>query len=94
MPSSIEYLDPTSPDTNNKLAIPTIATLNQRKVAFVNNGWRSFTKMGLQMEATLAERYGVAEMLTYPIPTAGPPESVLFDQIRNECDVAVVGLAN
>ena len=90
----IEYLDPTGSISDAKLTVRTIRDLRDRNLAFVNNGWRSFTRIGERMEAALKDQFGLKSMQTYAVPTAGPPESALFDRIISECDAAVVGLAN
>ena len=91
---SLEYLDPSIPNRDRKLVVPTIDNLRGKRVAFVNNGWRSFTRIGERLESRLKASYGIAAMHSYSIPTAGAPEPGLFDRVVNECDVAVVGLAN
>lgn len=93
-PTSLEYLDPSIPNRDRKLVVPTIDDLNGKRIAFVNNGWRSFTKIGERLETRLRDIYEIASMRSYAIPTAGAPEPGLLDRISEECDAAVVGLAN
>ena len=90
----LEYLDPTSPSTEKKLVVPTIGELKGKQIAFVSNGWPSFTKIGARMETALKEKHGIAGMRSYAIPTAGAPAANLLEHVVEECDAAVVGLAN
>lgn len=92
--SYIEYLDPTGVIADAKLVVRTLGDLKGRRLAFVNNGWRSFTKIGARMEETLRRQYGLDRMQAYSVPTAGPPPPEMFDRIFQDCDAAVVGLAN
>ena len=43
---TIEYLVPTGLRTKKKVLIPPVGTLKGKRIAFVNNGWTSFTKIG------------------------------------------------
>ena len=90
----IEYLDPTSHKASGDLSVPAISDLRDKVVGFLSNGWSSFGKIGLRMHSVLLEKHGIKEMRTYAIPSAGPPEKGLLDRVADECDVAVVGMAN
>ena len=94
MSHNLEYLDPRGELDDAKLAVPTLPDLRGRRLAFVNNGWRSFTRIGAALEAELKSAHGLAGMHSYAVPTAGPPEDALLERIAVECDAAVVGLAN
>jgi hypothetical protein len=90
----IEYLDPTSHKASGDLSVPAISDLKDKVVGFLNNGWSSFGKIGAHMESVLLAKHGIREMRTYAIPSAGPPAKGLLDRVAEECDVAVVGMAN
>ena len=91
---TLEYLDPVSPNLEKKLFVPAVGEIKGKRIAFVNNGWLSFTKIGARMAEALKERYGIADMPTYPILSSGPPAPGLLDRVVDECDAAIVGLAN
>ena len=91
---TLEYLDPMSPNLEKKLFVPAVGEIKGKRIAFVNNGWLSFTKIGARMEEVLRARYGIAAMPTYPILTSGPPAPGLLERVFDECDAAIVGLAN
>ena len=90
----IEYLVPTGLKTKKKVQIPPVGTLNGKRIAFVNNGWTSFTKIGGYLTSELQDRYGVANVPMYEIPPSVAPAPKLLDRIAAESDAAVVGLAN
>jgi hypothetical protein len=90
----LEYLDPVSPNADKKLFVPAVGDLKGKTIAFLNNGWQSYTAMGRRVEQVLTERFGIAAMRTYPIPTSCAPPAGLLDRVAEECDAAVVGMAN
>lgn len=90
----LEYLEPTMPKARQALLVPPIGALRGKRIAFVNNGWICFTKMGEHVGRALLARHGVASMPTYPIPPSAAPAPGLLDRIAAECDAAIVGLAN
>jgi len=90
----IEYLDPVSPNLDKKLYVPAVGALEGKTIGFLSNGWRSYNAMGEHIERVLRERFGIAAMRRYPIPTSCAPPPGLLDQVAAECDAAVVGMAN
>ncbi len=92
--NTIEYLNPTSPALERELYVPAVAALEDKWVAFVTNGWASFSKIGRHMEHLLKDRHRIAGMRIYPVPTSPGPGPEVLDQIARECDAAIVGLAN
>jgi hypothetical protein len=91
---TIEYLVPSGLRTRKKVLIPPVGTLRGKRIAFVNNGWTSFTKIGGYATSEFKERYGIANVLTYQIPPSVAPDPKLLDRIAAESDAAIVGLAN
>jgi len=91
---TIQYLDPTSPNTERLRYVPAVSALTGKRIAFLNNGWASFTYIGERMDTVLRSRFGTAPMVTYPIPTSCAPEPGLLDRVREAADAAVVGMAN
>ena len=91
---TIEYLDPVSPNTDKKLFVPAVGDLKGKTIGFLTNGWSSYNAMGARIEQVFSERYGITEMRTYDIPTSCAPPAGLLEQVADECDAAVVGMAN
>jgi hypothetical protein len=92
-PDTIEYLDPVSPNRDKKLFVPAVGALKDKTIAFVTNGWSSYNAMGEHIAKVFGERFGI-RMRTYAIPTSCAPEPGLLDRVAEECDAAVVGMAN
>ena len=90
----IEYLDPVSPNTDKKLFVPAVGELKGKTIGFLTNGWSSYNAMGAHIEQVFRERYGINEMRTYAIPTSCAPAAGLLESVVDECDAAVVGMAN
>lgn len=91
---TVEYLDPVSPNGERKLFVPAVSDLAGKRIAFLNNGWLSFTRIGARMEQALKQRFGIAQMKTWPIPTSCAPEPGLLERVAAEADAAIVGMAN
>jgi hypothetical protein len=91
---TLEYLEPTNPKKSGVLVVPAVRELHGKTIAFLNNGWSSFTKIGARMEVVLRQRFGVAELRTYHISASSAVPAELLDRIVEECDAAVVGMAN
>lgn len=90
----LEYFEPTNRKATNLLLVPPVGELKGKRIAFVNNGWVCFTKMGVHVEQALLERHGAASVPTYAIPPSAAPLPGMLEQIAEECDGAIVGLAN
>ena len=90
----LQYFEPVNRKVARSLVVPPIGTLAGKRIAYVNNGWTCFTKMGVHVERALIDRYGVAEVRSYAIPPSSAPAPGLLEQIAKENDAAIVGLAN
>ena len=90
----LEYLDPVSPNLDKKLFVPAVGELTGKTIGFLTNGWASYNAMGARIEQVFSERYGITEMRRYEIPTSCAPPAGLLEQVADECDAAVVGMAN
>lgn len=90
----MQFLDPTNPNPSKKLYAPAVYELKGKRLAFLNNGWMSMTKIGQRIEGPLKAKYGVSEMIYYDVPRNMEPSGGLLDQVARECDVAIVGMAN
>jgi hypothetical protein len=94
MTQMIQYLVPTGVKAKKQVLIPPVGNLKGKRIAFVNNGWTSFTKIGGYLTTELKERFGVAHVPEYQIPPSVAPDPKLLDRIAAESDAAIVGLAN
>ena len=94
MEYTIEYLDPVSPNTDKKVYVPAVGELKGKVIGFLTNGWSSYNAMGAHIEAVFRERYAIGEMRTYEIPTSCAPPAGLLESVVEECDAAIVGMAN
>ena len=92
--STIEYLDPVSPNLDKKLLVPAVGELKDKTIAFLTNGWSSYNAMGAHIAEVFGECHGIREMRTYAIPTSCAPPEGLLEQVADECDAAIVGMAN
>ena len=91
---TLEYLEPADPKKAKVLFVPAVRELQGKTIAFLNNGWSSFTKIGARMDQVLRERFGIAAFRTYPISASSAVPTELLDRIVRESDAAVVGMAN
>jgi hypothetical protein len=92
--SPIEYLDPV-PRNGASESVAAVATELQGKVvAFLDNGWSSFGKIGKRLAEVLTAKHGAREVRFYAIPSASPPPRGFLERVASECSAAVVGLAN
>lgn len=92
--STLEYLDPVVSPNDAGLFVPAVANLNGKWIAFVDNGWKSFAKIGARLEQVFVQSYGIAGFRTYTIPTALAAPAPLLDSVVEECAAAIVGMAN
>ena len=90
----LEYLDPTIARTDKALLVPNIGQLKGKRIAFVNNGWTCFTKMGVDIGRELRDRFGVTAVKEFAIPPSAAPAPGLLAAIAADCNGAIVGLAN
>ena len=56
----IEYLDPVIPRKSGQVAVPAVTEVRGKRIAFLENGWKSFVKMGERLEQVLKDEHGVA----------------------------------
>lgn len=89
----MQFLDPTSPTADKKLRRP-VSELRGARVALLNNGWASMTRIGHHLEGPLKSVYGVATVVHYDVPRNREPAEGVLDGVTRDCDVAIVGLAN
>ena len=91
--ASMQYLDPSIPPKDGRLKVPTLEGLRGKRIAFVENGWKSFGKMGERLEVLL-QPLGIASFTTYRFSSSHIAPPRLMDQIAQENDAAILGMAN
>lgn len=69
-------------------------SLEGMRVAVLNNGWRSMDLMSRTFSQYFPERYGVAAVREWRIPTSNETPAALLEEVVATSDVAIVGLAN
>jgi hypothetical protein len=82
------------PRSSAEQAFPALASLAGRRLAVLTNRWKSMDRIAARVEARIQERHGAAGVKVFAIPINGAmPESVERGVLQ-ECDAAIVGLAN
>ena len=89
----MQFLDPTSPNPRKSLDRKVLDRLKGKRIAYLNNGWMSMTKIGRRIEAPLKAQ-GVAEIVVFDVPRNKEPPGSLLDDVAREFDAAIVGMAN
>nr|WP_038207334.1 hypothetical protein [Xenophilus azovorans] len=90
----IEYLDPVPRMGAGESVAAAATELQGKVVAFLDNGWSSFGKIGKRLGEVLVAQHGVREVRFYTIPAASPPPKGFLEGVAADCSAAVVGLAN
>lgn len=91
---TIEYLDPVVHRKDGQLHVPAVGNLQDKWIGFVENGWKSFNRISTRLEELMVSRHRIAGFRRYRISSSSAPPAGLLDQVRSECDAAIVGLAN
>jgi hypothetical protein len=91
----IRIRDPRFDGTHqNDRAIRTLASLAGKTMVILNNGWSSMNEIADMLTATMKQRFGVADVIQFGVPSAGAAAPDVFRQTRAKADFVVVGLAN
>jgi len=69
-------------------------SLSGRTVGILTNRWKSMDRMAERMAARLTEIHGAAAVPVYGIPVNGAMSDDVRRRVIEECDAAIVGLAN
>jgi hypothetical protein len=69
-------------------------SLEGMRLAVLNNGWRSMDLMSRMFTTYFPERYGVASVREWRIPTSNETPVALLEEVASTSDFAIVGLAN
>ena len=90
----MQFLDPTSPNPRKARDVKSLRDLKGKRLAYLNNGWMSMTKIGRHIEGRLKERYGVADLVFFDVPRNTEPPDGLLENVAGNFDAAIVGMAN
>jgi hypothetical protein len=90
----MQILDPRNPHVVDILKLPTLPTLRGKRLAYLNNGWLSMTKIGRFIESDLKDKHGVADITYFDVPRNMEPPDGLLDRVAADYDAAIVGMAN
>jgi hypothetical protein len=94
MSATIWIRDPRYVETGKaKRSYATLDSLQGKTMAIMNNSWTSMDEIAAILGNEFKKRFGVAKVITYPVPTASAcEESIMRDAAK--ADFAIVGLAN
>lgn len=90
----MQFLDPTNPNSRRARDVKALSDLKGKRLAYLNNGWTSMTKIGRRIEAPLKRTYGLAEMIFLDVPRNMEPPGGLLEYVAHNFDAAIVGMAN
>lgn len=90
----MQFLDPTSPNPRKAHDTKALSDLKGKRLAYLNNGWMSMTKIGRRIEGPLKNQYGVSEIAFFDVPRNKEPPDGLLEEVARNFDAAVVGMAN
>ncbi len=74
--------------------LPLIESLAGRRLAILTNHWKSMDRIASRIRVRAAERYGASGVTLYDIPINGAMPEAVEQGVLQECDAAIVGLAN
>ena len=95
MQDLIRIRDPRFEHINQKdRAISTLGNLAGKTMVILNNGWSSMDEIAAMLTAKMKERFGVADVLQFGVPSAAAAAPNVFKQTREKADFVIVGLAN
>ncbi len=92
---NITVLDPVAqPKGGTTVATPKMSSLQNKRVAILNNKWQSMDVISEQLSVYFREEHGVKQVDDIAIPIAKAADPELLDEIAKSVTFAVVGLAN
>lgn len=83
-----------APRTSGKRALPSVAGLAGLRLGILTNHWKSMDRMAERIAARAGARYGALDVRLYDIPINGAMAEAVERGVLQECDAAIVGLAN
>jgi len=87
-------LDPTNPNPHADKGSKTLRALAGKRLAYLNNGWTSMSKIGQLIEGPLKRVHGIAGIVHFDVPRNTAPPGNLLEHVAREFDAAIVGMAN
>jgi len=75
-------------------AYPTLDTIAGKTLVILNNEWTSMNEIVAYLSNALKERYGLAKVLSFPVPTGVAADEAVIREAARAGDFALVGLAN
>lgn len=91
----MKILNPVAgPRKDKERALPLVASLQGIRLGILSNHWKSMDRMAQLMSARATAKYGAASVTLYDIPINGPMAERVERAVLEECDAAIVGLAN
>ena len=90
----MQFLDPRSRNPRIARDAKSLGDLKGKRLAYLNNGWTSMTKIGRRIEGPLKSRFGLAEVVFFDVPRNKEPADGLLDEVAKNFDAAIVGMAN
>lgn len=83
-----------APRATGKNALPVIASLAGGTIGILSNHWKSMDRMATRMRTRLMQQYQLSDVRFYDIPINGAMSDAVRAAAIDECDAAIVGLAN
>ncbi|MBI3937172.1 MAG: hypothetical protein HY323_09360 [Betaproteobacteria bacterium] len=91
----IKILNPVAtPRTEREQRLPCVPGLQGLRIGILSNRWKSMDRMAQRFTQRAKETYFVSAVRMYDIPINGPMTEAVEQRVIDDCDVALVGLAN
>jgi hypothetical protein len=93
-----DFIEIRNPRLENSVAAqneyPTLKDLSGKTMVVLNNRWAAMDEIVVHMSKLMKERYGIADVKEFTIPSGEAPPDALFHEAVKAGDFALVGLAN
>lgn len=91
----IKILNPVSaPRDRAGQRLSTVPGFKGVRVGILSNHWKSMDRMTKMFGVRATTVYAASLVQLYDIPINGPMTDLTEQRVLNECDVAIIGLAN
>ena len=95
MTDSIRIRDPRLENAiTSRSSYPTLNTIAGKTMVVLNNEWTCMNEIVDYLATALKERYGLAKVLNFPVPTGVAADEAVIREAARDGDFALVGLAN
>ncbi len=81
-------------DKNRGNRLATVTSMAGIRIAVLTNKWKSMDRIAARISERAAEVYAAAKVNVFAIPINGPMSAAVEKSVIDDCDVAIVGLAN